>query len=521
VSESTLEAPPIPPEPAAAIDDRTPSREPTPWTLRLFAARHPGWAIGAILLIVSVLLVVWARTRPSYDAYGWLVWGYQTVHTSLDLGGAPSWKPLTYLFTVPFALFGHYEMWLWMFFSTAVALAGAVFGGRIAYRLSGGAAARSADSPVARYAPVAAAIFAGAAVLGLQDYLHYVLSFQSDPMLVTFTLAAIDMHMLGKYRWTLVFGVLATLGRPEAGPWLALWGLWAWIKLPAMRWMLVAGAVVVAFGWFGIPTITNGRPLLAGDLAQKSPRALRHNQFFGTLGRFKDLEYIPVWIAVLVTLVVAAVRRNRVILVLAAGAVGWVIVEIAFAYHGWPALGRYMFEPAAVGAVLAGVAVGLVLTELPRLRRGVPRWAGVPVVAVLVGALVPGAVARLRTERHDLHHERARTHQIALLATTTNVLGGARHIANCGQPVTDVSYVSSLAWLFHRNVGSVGGLQQGVEKAELRNPNLAKVLFRPVSRGGWSVLPLHTRPNQVARCHNLHAAYVTTAHHPGGALVRH
>ena len=63
--------------------------------------------------------------RPASDAYGWLVWGYQTVHVSLDLGGAPSWKPLTYLFTVPFALFGHYEIWLWMFFSAAVALAGA------------------------------------------------------------------------------------------------------------------------------------------------------------------------------------------------------------------------------------------------------------------------------------------------------------------------------------------------------------------------------------------------------------
>jgi hypothetical protein len=521
VSESTLEAPRIPPEPAAAIHDRTPPREQPPWTLRLFASRHPGWAIGAVILIVAVVLVAWARSRPSYDAYGWLVWGYQTLHTSLDLGGAPSWKPLTYLFTVPFAVFGHYEMWLWMFFSTAVALAGAVFAGRIAYRLSGGGTIKPDDPPVMRYAPIAAAIFAGAAVVGLQQYMHYILSFQSDPMLTTFVLAAIDMHLLGKYRWTLVFGVLATLGRPEAGPWLALWGLWAWIKLPSMRWMLIAGALVVAFGWFGIPTITNGRPLLAGDLAQKSPRALRHNQFFGTLGRFKDLEYIPVWIAVLLTLAVAVLRRNRLILTLAAGAVGWVIVEIAFAYHGWPALGRYMFEPAAVGAVLAGVAVGLVLTELPRLRRGIPRWAGIPVVAVLVGALVPGAIARIRDERHDLHHERARTHQIALLQTTTNVLGGARHIANCGQPVTDVAYVSALAWLYHRNVGSVGGLQQGVEKAELRNPNLPKVLLRPVSHGGWSVLPLHTRPSQVARCHGLHAAYVLTRSHPGGVLIRH
>ncbi len=489
-----------------------------PWTLRGFARRHPWWSTAIVIAVLSVLLVLYARTRPSYDAYGWLVWGYQTLHLSLDLGGAPSWKPLTYLFTVPFALFGHYETWLWMFFSTAVALAGAVFAGRIAYRLSGGGMATLDDSPVARYAPFAAAIFAGAAVLGLQDYMHYILSFQSDPMLVTFTLAAIDMHLLGKYRWTLVFGVLATLGRPEAGPWLALWGIWAWIKLPSMRWMLVAGAFVVAFGWFGIPTITNGRPLLAGDLAQKSPRALRHNQFFGTLGRFRDLEYIPVWIAVALTIVVAAVRRNRVILVLAGGAVGWVIVEIAFAYHGWPALGRYMFEPGAVAAVLAGVAVALVLVELPRLIRGIPRWAGIPVVVVLVGTLVPGALARIRTERHDLQHEHARTHQIALLQTTTNLLGGAAHISNCGQPVTDVAYASALAWIYHRDVGSVGGLQQHVEAIELRK-NIPKVLIRPVARGGWSVLPWHTRPSQVARCSGLHAEYVATPQHPGGVLI--
>ena len=80
--------------------------------------------------------------------------------------------------------------------------------------------------------------------------------------------------------------------------------------------------------------------------------------------------------------------------------------------------------------------------------------------------------------------------------------------------------MSALAWLYHRNVGSVGGLQQDVEKAELRNPSLPKVLLKPVSHGGWSVLPLHTRPFQVARCRRLHAAYVTTRSHPGGALIR-
>ncbi len=156
MSESTLEAPPLA-QPTAA--DHIPAVEPAPWTLREFAREHPGWSTTAVLFVISALLVVWARTRPSYDAYGWLVWGYQTLHLSLDLGGAPSWKPLPYLFTVPFAVFGHYQLWLWMITAAGVALAGAVFGGRIAYRVVG------AGEPERRTPALVAGVIAGVAVL--------------------------------------------------------------------------------------------------------------------------------------------------------------------------------------------------------------------------------------------------------------------------------------------------------------------------------------------------------------------
>ncbi len=512
MAESTLEAPTIPE--AAAADQALP-REPAPWTLRAYVSEHPWLSATAVILVVSAVLVVWARTRPSYDAYGWLVWGQQTLHLSLDLGGAPSWKPLPYLFTVPYALAGHYQVWLWMLTATAVALAGPLFAGRIAFRLSGGSETRDDPEPIRRYAPYVAAVFAGAAVLGLEDYFHYILSSQSDPMLVTFVLAAIDMFLIGRYRWTLLFGLLAALGRPEVWPFLGLFMLWAWFKVPRMRWMLIGSVAVIAFMWFGIPTITNGRPNISGELAKLSPRALHHNRLVGTLDRFTELQYLPLWIAALVTAAVALVRRKLVVLALAAGALGWVVVEIAFAYHGWPALPRYMFEAAAVAAIVAGVGVGWVLLEVPRINRGVPRWAGLVVVAVLVATLVPGALTRARTERRDLRHERGRTHQIALLQSATNRLGGSRHILNCGQPVTDVGYVSTLAWLYRIDVGSVGGLQQHVEAAELRNPAIAKVLFKPLTQGGWNVLPWHTRSHQVARCAGLHATYTNS-----GALIR-
>jgi hypothetical protein len=512
VSESTLDAPTA----APAAPARLPDSETVPWTLRGFVRRQPWWAVGVVVLAASIALVAWARTRPSYDAFGWLVWGYHTLHLNLDLGGAPSWKPLPYLFTVPFALFGHYQLWLWMLTAVALSLAGSVFAGRIAYRLTlGGPASDGELGRSRRNAALAAAVFTGAALLGIEDYMHYILSVQSDPVIVTFVLAGIDMYLSGRPRLAFVFGVLAGLGRPEAWCMLGPYTLYAWFRIPSMRRWLVAGWALVLFFWFGVPTITNHRPFVSAQLAMGSPRELHQNQLSGTLGRFTELQYLPMWIAALITVAWAAIRRNWLALWLGGAVVLWVIVEIAFAFHGWPGLQRYMFEAAAIAVVLAGAGVGWVLLEAPRLRRGLPRWAGIPIVAVLVGTMVPGALARVRTERSDLKHERDRTHEISLLKTTIDVLGGTGHIRACGQPVTIVEYASSAAWLFHLNVGQVGYLPD-VEKAR-SNPI---VLLLPNSTGGWRVEPWHTRPSLLAACSSLHSQYLTSPQEPGGFLVR-
>src|SRR5207245_2172728 len=66
--------------------------------------RHPWLAVAVLLLLISVGFVVATGVRPAYDAYGWLVWGRQAAHLRLDTNAAPSWKPLTFLFTFPYAL---------------------------------------------------------------------------------------------------------------------------------------------------------------------------------------------------------------------------------------------------------------------------------------------------------------------------------------------------------------------------------------------------------------------------------
>jgi hypothetical protein len=478
--------------------------------------RHRVWVVTGIgLVVVSTLLLLWARTRPGYDPYGWLVWGYQTVHFSLDLGGAPSWKPLPYLFTVPYSLAGHrYELRLWMITAVAVSLAGSIFAARIAYRLGGGGpGVLNASKPEQRYAPVAAAIFAGVAVLGLEDYMHYILSAQSDPMLVTFCLAAADMHLCGRFRWAFGFGVLGSLGRPEVWPFLGLYSIWVFFRVPSMRLMLAGGIALIAFTWFGIPWITNGRPDIAGELALRSPRELHQDKVFGTISRFTELQYLPIWIAALGTVAVAAWRRDRAVLVLAAGIVVWVLIEIAFAFHGFPALPRYMFEPAAVAGVLAGIGVGWLLTALGSPRWRLPRWLGMAVVVLLVATLVPGAVARLRAERTDLRLQRGRTNEIGLLQTTIGKLGGYGRIRACGEPVTVVEFASVLAWDTRLDVGSVGYLPP----LEMRQ-RYPIVLLLPVSPGGWSVRPWHTGRSRLSRCSGLRASYVLSKQNSSGVL---
>jgi hypothetical protein len=114
----------------------------------------------------------------------------------------------------------------------------------------------------------------------------------------------------------------------------------------------------------------------------------------------------------------------------------------------------------------------------------------------------------------DLRHERGRTHEIALLQTTINRLGGYQHILACGKPVTIVEYASILAWLTHLDVGSVGYLPRS--EMRKRHPIL---LFASVTQGGWKVRPFHTRRSRLEQCSNAHAAYLVTRSHPSGELI--
>ena len=466
--------------------------------MRSLLREYPGASTGVVLVAFSVLLVLWAQTRPGFDPYGWLVWGHQTLHLNLNTNGAPSWKPLPYLFTVPYAVTGHYAMWLWMFTAVAISFSGVIFAARIAYKLTG-------PSPEHRYAPWLAAVFAAVSLLGIRDYMHYILSAQSDTMIVALTLGAIDCHLSKRPRTAFCLAVLASLGRPEVWPFVGLYAIWAWRSVPEMRVLVVAGLVVIPLLWFGIPALTANSFFVAGNLALHSGRALHNNKVFGTIGRFLDLHEAPIWIAALLSVAVAIWRRDRPTLVLAGGVVAWVVVEIAFALHGWSALNRYMFEAAGVAVVIAAVFVGRLLQGVsswnvagrPSLPN-IPNWVGIAIVALIALALVPSAITRLHAEHKDLYHERARTRQINRLQGVIARVGGPAAVTACGAPASELSFQSVLAWETHLNVGGVA-YHPARDIYRRRRPI---VEFRPVGYG-WRVHPYRTPPALRAQCRHL------------------
>jgi hypothetical protein len=488
---------------------------PTPLTRGLSTAGLSAWSYRwrwvvatVAMLVLAVLVVHWAGVRPGYDPYGWLVWGHLTVHGALDTNGAPSWKPLPYLFTVPFALAGKHALTLWMVTAIAISLAGVVFAWRVAFTL--------VDAPPRRrYASYVAGLVAGAALLAIDTYPHSVLSAESDTVIVTLCLAAVDCILCRRYRWAFWMWWLAALGRPEAWAPMGLYLLWAWRYRPEMRRQVVAGIVLIPVLWFGIPAVTSKSAFSAASLAQNSPRMLHGNKITGTWGRFSSLDAASVKLAALIAVILAALRRDRAVLLLAAGVLLWVVVEMAFALHGWPAVPRYLYEAAGGTCVLAGVFAGRVILDAPavlawmRERRPASgrrfSWldastsAGLAAAFVLAGfavAAVPAIHQRYTQESKDLRGQRARTHEILLLQQVVAHLGAGK-IRACGHPDIGIAFQSILAW----DLGTNTGWLYFSRKHERRNPHPI-VNFYPHSYG-WQVFPADTTPATKAACRGL------------------
>jgi hypothetical protein len=480
-----------------------PARRPV---LHRFAVPR-GWRTwlswGAALIVLSIAFVLVTQVRPAYDAYGWLDWGRQAVRLRLDTNAAPSWKPLTFLFTFPFALLvGRAALWCWMVTAVAGAFAAPAFAGRLAYRLSLRPDGR-------RWAAFAGAGVAAAGVIGIEGYWHLALTATADPLMVALFLAAVDCALSRRLGWAWALLILVSLGRPEALPTVIAYALWAWQREPRLRRSIVVGLVAIPALWFGIPALTSDSWLIAGKVLDDSTQPLRGNKILGVLRGFSGLYELPMQLAALLAIALAIVLRLRQWLLLAAAAVSWLLVEILFALHGLGVNPRYMLEPAALLVVLAGAGVGRLLA----VGRGpaVLRWLAVAVALALVATLAPQARIRARLFHNGVVLGRRWARQIHRLHVVVAREGGPARILACGQAVTTVSYQSILAWELDENVSEVGW-----RPGSWIRMGVPIVYFQP--RGaGWQIRPINT---SVSTALAIKRATATTATVTRSASVR-
>ena len=246
--------------------------------------------------------------RPGFDPFGWMVWGQQVLHGSLNTSGAPSWKPMTFVFTLPYALFGHTQVWLWSVTSVTGTIAAGVFAARVAYRLTGPVL----DSR--RFAPFVAGAFAGVAVMGIETWPHLVLIANSDQLVVALLLAAIDAHLSGHRRWAFAALAFASLDRPETWVFLALYGLLLEWADPGARLPVVLVAVLIGAAWFVVPGLTSKSVFSPGDLALNQHTVIHGSKFVGVLRRWRNLYELPMQLAFVAGVAVAIWRRDRQVL---------------------------------------------------------------------------------------------------------------------------------------------------------------------------------------------------------------
>lgn len=466
-----------------------------------------GWLVMLlVVLALGALLALTADARPAYDAFGWLVWGHQTLHGGLNLDGAPSWKPLTFLFTLPYSLLGHrLAMWLWVITACAGAVAGPLMAGRVAYRL----APRGEGWMPRRLPPLLAALIAAGATATMtvaakqapidMGLLRQALIVTSDPLVLALWLGAVDCHLSRRHGWALGLVWLCALGRPEAWPCLAGYGLWLCVLSPRLRIWVALAILSLPVAWFLAPGLSSRSWMSAGDLDLNQPTAIHGNKITGVLERVRTLSGTVMQVEVAAAIVIVALRRHRAALGLVGLAAVWTAAEIAFALHGWSAVQRYMIEAGGLLAVVGGVGAAHALTWPAARLAGVrvPLNAfGLTAVVLFAVALIPFARDSVDGGRGVIENQKLNAAEETGLDRLMARTGGASRVLACGAPAGALGWQSALAWQLGLNVARVGYAPESHYRSQ-------PVTFFSRQGTRWQISLLNTPTSLQARCRRL------------------
>jgi hypothetical protein len=409
--------------------------------------------LGCIALAVLSAAVL--PTVPSYDPWSWVVWGREVSdpHLSFLVTGGPSWKPLPFIFTSVWGLFGGGAPTLWVITARAGGLLGLVAAWRLANRLVG-------------YGRPGA--FAGLlAVIGValtQDWMYYWFRGTSEVGLIAASLWAIDRLLDGHKTQAFLLAVAAGLIRPEWWPFIGLYALWLWFREPEfkrwpMRLLILAGLAALPFFWFVPPWVGSGDPFLAATHAADYNGHLGSDPLRTVIGRGIDLQVLPALIAAIAAVAIGWWReRDRLLVAIGVGIAAWWVVVIAMTLDGYPGLERFFLPAAALICVLGGVGITRISLLAGSAFKQHTAAVSVGVAVVLVVVCIPFTTTRY-TDARAAEPAAARAVSILdQLSRAVAAVGGHRAVFPCRSSFAAVNHgvQTALAWKLHVTLERVG-----------------------------------------------------------------
>ena len=353
----------------------------------------------AACLALSALTLLFPST-PTYDPWAWIMWGREIAHLDLVTESGPSWKPLPVLFTTPFSFLGaDLAPMLWLWIARAGALLALVRAFRLGRRLTGPGVNGAVGGVVAMLFLLTTYQFVRDSMLG-----------NSEAMLAALSLWAFERHLDGRRDHALYLGLGAALLRPEAWPFLGLYGLWLWFREPELRARLVLAGVAVPVLWFGPELWGSGEPLRASSRANNpnpGSAAFADNPGLEVVRRFAERTVIPLIAAALLAAVLAIRswlrdRRDGGTAFLAAAGFAWLAMVAVMTELGYAGNQRYLVVTTAALCVLGGVGVGRIFERVQELATRATGSAGRALAATAAaGVLAVAALSPVIRDKVD------------------------------------------------------------------------------------------------------------------------
>ncbi len=439
-------------------------------------------------LALSALTLLFPST-PTYDPWAWIMWGREILHLDLVTEGGPSWKPLPVLFTAPFSLFGaDVAPTLWLWIARAGALLSLVMAFRLGRRLTG-------EGLPGWVGGVVAGLF----LLTTYQFVRDSMLGNSEAMLAALSLWAFERHLDGRRDHALYLGFAAALLRPEAWPFLGVYGLWLWFRDPELRVRIAAIGVAVPVLWFGPELWGSGEPLRASSRANNpnpGSAAFADNPTLEVIKRFAQRTVVPLFLAAGVATVLAVRawlrdRRDGATVALAGIAFAWIGLVAVMTAAGYAGNQRYLIVTTAALCVLGGVGAGRIFeavrTFADRVTGTARRGLVATGVVCLLGVVALSPVIRDKADNIDVTLDVLR-YEASLWDTLPGMIekgGGRDRILACGNVYSGPFQTQMVAYEL--------GIH-GIEVGALFGTPAPGAVFRTKTRTQSPIVPKLTDP---------------------------